>query len=447
MTVDRTDPNTRFDPRPIPTEDFTKEETYRRTRLPVDLASTLLPEAYTSEEFFAIERERVFASGWIAVACTSQVEDVGQTVVTEVAGRSIIVTRDKAGGLRAFHNVCRHRAAKLLDDGRHHIRTNRIRCPYHSWTYDLEGTCLGTPLFEGSDIPEDQRAIFDMGDVRGFDRADYGLMPVRVESWGFLVFVCLDPDTVPLGEFLGDLPERCSGYRLDEWRAVREKRYEISSNYKLVGENYMEFYHLPWVHPELVKVSRMEDHYRWQGQGMYMGFCTTPISQNSESGGWQGLPPLGTLGGTDAESGRFIWLFPNTAVNILPNHCFVMITRPGGPGRTVEDTYLLAHPESLANPKANQELDELAKFWDLVNLQDVEIVERVQEGISNPAYRGGRMCYRFEEPLHRFQNMVVDKMVGVDRIPGGDDEEMSPMFVDPAQFANRTTDARRHGGG
>jgi choline monooxygenase len=243
-----------------------------------------------------------------------------------------------------------------------------------------------------------------------------------------LVFVNLDPDAAPLAEYLGDLPERCSGYRLKEWRVVRKKTYEIAANYKLIGENFMEFYHLPWVHPELVRVSRMEDHYRWQGPGTYMGFCTTPISRNIEAGGWQGLPPVGFLSGTDAGSGRFIWIFPNTAVNILPNHAFVMTTRPDRPGRTVEETFILSHPESLESPNADEELDQLAKFWDLVNLQDIEIVERVQEGIYNPAYRGGRMCYRFEEPLHRFQNMIIDKMVGVERIPPGDHKEMVQMF-------------------
>jgi choline monooxygenase len=428
MTLDRTEYPAALNPRPRSPEDFTREDTYKSTRLPVDLASTLLPEAYTSEEFFAIEQEKVFAKSWIAIGCTSQVEETGQAIVGKVAGRSIIVTRNKGGELRAFHNVCRHRAAKMLDEGCRVIRNNRIRCPYHSWTYDLEGDCLGTPLFKGSDIPEGQRGIFDMSDVKGFDKADYGLLPVRVESWGFLVFVNLDPDAAPLAEYLGDLSDRCSGYRLDEWRVVRERKYDIAANYKLIGENFMEFYHLPWVHPELVKVSRMEDHYRWQGPGMYSGFCTTPIAQNSEDGGWQGLPPLSTLSGTDSESGRFIWLFPNTAVNILPNHAFIMLTRPEGPDRTVEDTFILSHPESLANPAADKQLEQLAKFWNLVNMQDIEIVERVQEGISDPEYRGGRMCYRFEEPLHRYQNMLVDKMVGIERIPPGDDEQMVQMF-------------------
>jgi choline monooxygenase len=428
MTIDRTDQYTRLNPRPVPTEDYTREVTYRHTRVPVDLAVTLIPDAYTSREFFEIEREKVFATSWVVVGFTSQVQKTGQVIVAEVAGRSIIVTRDKQGELRAFHNVCRHRAAKLLDDGTRAVRNNRIRCPYHSWTYDLEGKCLGTPLFEGSDIPEEARAAFDMSEVRGFDKADYGLLPVKAESWGFLVFVNLDPDAAPLTEQLGDLPDRFSDYRLDEWRVVREKGYEVAANYKLVGENFLEYYHLPWVHPELVQVSRIEDHYRWQGPGLYAGFCTTPIRQNTEGGGWQGLPPVSTLRGDDAESGRFVLLFPNFAISVLPNHAFIIVANPVGPDRTVEETVILSHPESLDNPHAEKELDQLMCFWDLVNLQDIEIVERVQEGISNPAYRGGRMCYQFEETLHRYQNIVIDKMVGIDRLPPGDQEESVRMF-------------------
>ncbi len=428
MTLHRTDPYARLNPRPIPTEDYTREETYKHTRAPVDLAVTLVPDAYTSREFFEIERERVFAASWVVVGFTSQVEEPGQVIVAEVAGRSIIVTRDKQGELRAFHNVCRHRAAKLLDDDTRAVRNNRIRCPYHSWTYDLEGRCLGTPLFEGSDIPEEARAAFDMSEVRGFDKADYGLLPVRVESWGFLVFVNLDRDAAPLAEQLGDLPERFSDYRLDEWRVAREKEYDVKANYKLIGENFLEYYHLPWVHPELVQVSRIKDHYRWQGPGLYSGFCTTPVSQNTEGGGWQGLSALSTLRGDDADSGRFVLLFPNVALSVLPNHAFVLIASPASPDMTVERAVILSHPESLDSPDAERELDQLLEFWDLVNRQDIEIVERVQQGVSNLAYRGGRMCYRFEETLHRFQNIVIDKMVGLARVPPGDEEEMVRMF-------------------
>jgi len=427
MTTHRADPYARLGPRPTPVADYTSEHTYQSTRLPVDLATTLIPDAYTTQEFFDLERERVFASSWVAVACTSDVDRPGRVVVVDVAGRSVIVTRNREGALRAFHNVCRHRATKLLTDGQERLK--RIRCPYHSWTYDLDGRCLGTPLFEGSDIPPDQRGAFDMSDVQGFDRADYGLLPVRADSWGFLVFVNLDPNASPLSRQLGDLPERFSAYHLDEWRAVRRTEYGVEANYKLVGENFMEYYHLPWVHPELIQVSKLADHYRWQGAGMYTGMCTTPVSRNSNAGGWEGLPPMGSLGAEDANSGRFVWLFPSTAITVLPNHAFVLFSRPDGPARTVEEAVLLVPPGTGDGPGTEAGLDQLAGFWDLVNRQDLEIVARVQAGLANPAYRGGRMCYRFEEPLHRFQNMVIDRMLGLDRVPAGDDVAMTPMLA------------------
>ena len=113
-----------------------------------------------------------------------------------------------------------------------------------------------------------------------------GCCAVAVDCWGPLVFVNLDPDPAPLSEDLGDLPARTAGHRLEEWEIARVAEYEIAANYKLVGENFMEYYHLPWVHPGLVKVSPIDAHYRWQGPGMYSGFCTTPIAQDTEEGGW-----------------------------------------------------------------------------------------------------------------------------------------------------------------
>ncbi|WP_224390459.1 aromatic ring-hydroxylating dioxygenase subunit alpha [Pseudonocardia sp. ICBG1293] len=436
MSIDATttgDPNALLPARPIDPALFTAEETYRHTRLPVDRASTLIPDAYTSPAFFALEQEKVFTSGWVAAGLVSDVDRPGACVVVEVAGRSIIVTRNRHGELRGFHNVCRHRATRLLDATAREVgRRGRIRCPYHNWTYDTDGSCLGTPLFEGSDVPEGQEPIFDTSGTAGFDRADYGLLPVAVDSWGFFLFVNLSPDPAPLPAQLGDLPERFADHGLARWVPQRRTTYDVAANYKLVGENFMEYYHLPWVHPELNQVSRFSDHYRWQGPGMYTGMCTTPVSRNTDAGGWDGLAPLSTLGPDDADSGRFVWLFPSTALVVLPNHAFVLFNRPVAADRTVETAVLLTHPESLDDPGAPDGIEQLAKFWDLVNRQDLEIVEQVQLGLADPAYRGGRMCFRFEEPLHRFQNMVADRMVGIDRVPAGDDETMTRMFPDPA---------------
>ena len=164
---------------------------------------------------------------------------------------------------------------------------------------------------------------------------------------------------------------------------------------------------------------------------MYVGFCTSPIAANTEDGGWQGLPALSTLDEDDASSARFVWLFPNLAVNALPNHTFLLLVRPTAPGRTREVAYLLAHPEPIAGAGASfeRDADALLSFWDEVNREDIAIVERVQLGLADPAYTGGRMCYRFEDSVHRFQNMVIDRVLDIRRVPPGDDVPQRPMFA------------------
>jgi choline monooxygenase len=397
--------------------DFVREQTYAATRAPVDFASTLLPEAYRSSEFFTVEQQRVFASGWVAVAHTSDVARPGQVVTATVADESIIVTRDNDGVLRGFFNVCRHRASRLVVEP--HCELKRFRCPYHSWAYGLDGRLLGAPLFEGSGIPPDQRALFDTSRLPAFDKADYGLLPVHVAAWGNLVFASLADDPMPLHTWLGDLPQRLAGYRLEEMSVVAELSYDVEANWKLIAENFMEYYHLPWVHPELVKVSRVEDHHRFQGPGMYTGMATSPITRDSESG-WSTLPPVAGLEGADAVSGRFIWIFPNAAIAVVPNHVFTLITTPVAHDRSHERATVCLPAGVADTPDVAAALRKLVAFWDHVNIEDIDIVERVQQGISTTAYAGGRMCFRFEEPLHRFQNMVIDRMVGIDRVPEGD---------------------------
>jgi choline monooxygenase len=148
---------------------------------------------------------------------------------------------------------------------------------------------------------------------------------------------------------------------------------------------------------------------------------TSPVSPDTEAGGWLSLPPIRRLNASDAVSGRFVYLFPNLALSVLPNHIFAMLLTPAGPGRTHEQTYLLSHPESLAPADSARGVDKLMKFWDLVNQQDIAIVERVQRGLETAlAYPGGRMCYKFEEPLHRFYNMLIDHLIGQVHIPPGD---------------------------
>ena len=311
----------------LPTHVYTQPETYGLSRLPVDQASTLIPDAYTAADFFALEQEKIFATAWVTVGCLQQVQDPGDILVTEVAGRSILVMRDKTGKLGAFYNVCRHRGSKLLEKS---CNIKSLHCPYHAWVYGLDGQCLGTSMFRSEKIVDTVNSNgveTDLSDKAMFDKKDYGLLPLSVQTWGFLVFVNLSTQTTPLEEWLGDIPQKFQSHVLENWEISGEKIYDVASNYKLIEENFMEYYHLPFVHPELTNVSRMEDHHRSQGAGMYTGMLTTPVSRDMDSD-WLNLPAAQGLKKEHLEAAYHICIFPNVTITILPNHAFCMITDP-----------------------------------------------------------------------------------------------------------------------
>jgi choline monooxygenase len=390
------------------TPDYTRVETYKATRVPVELATTLIPDAYRSDAFYALEQERVFVRGWVCVGYTDQVRSPGDTFVRTVAGQPILVTRDQQGQIRAFFNVCRHRGAKLVDcDGPQSV----LRCPYHHWGYALDGRLLGTPYFKGMDIPEDQQEAFRLCEVKNFRKEDYSLLPVRVDSWGCFVFVNLDGHARPLSEWLGDLPERFARHPLHDLRLVRRRPFQIRSNWKLIAENFMEYYHLPWVHPELCNVSGFKDHYRYQGPGMYTGMCTTPLTIDPNTVRFD-LPNMPGLNASESVSAFWVLICPNVALFLLPNHLFTLLLQPDGVGQTVESADMLVHPNALAVPDADRQIDAILSFWAMVNEQDIKAVECVQQGLQAKAYPGGRMCFHFEEPIHRYQNMVIELMTG-----------------------------------
>ena len=241
-----------------------------------------------------------------------------------------------------------------------------------------------------------------------------------MDTWGPVVFVCLDDQTPPLDVWLGDLPERFIGYRLEDWGPAHHEgascTFDVASNWKLLAENYAEYYHLPWVHPKLAKVSRVKDHYRYQGPGMYCGQTTTPVSSDRHDD-WAVLPPVTGLDASDAASGRFITLFPNVMLSVLPNHVFLVLLEPLSAGRTIEHCTFLFPPGTVPSsddPQGQERFVEAfettRQFWVEVNDEDIDICERVQRGLTLAGAPPGPMAPRFEEPLNRFHNMAADLM-------------------------------------
>ena len=367
----------------------------------VDTSFAMQPTVYADEAFFAAEQDRLFGRAWTAVALASELAQPGRLLVRSVGGRSILLTRSEAG-LHGFLNSCRHRGTELAQSDCD--IANTIRCPYHRWHYSADGRLVAAPLFDT--VPRDD-----------FDMADYGLIRVRTDTWGPLVFVSLSEDTPPLESWLGDLPDRMADYRFDLWQPAAldaaSCTFDVAANWKLLAENFAEYYHLPWVHPELAKVSRVPDHYRYQGPGMYCGQTTTPVS-GDERDDWLTLPPAEGLDASDAASGRFVALFPNVTIAVLPSHMFLMRLEPLSAGRTLEHCTFLFPPGPMTAgepPAALRESFEITRrFWIEVNDEDIDICERAQRGISRGGAPPGPLAPRFEEPLNRFHKMIADLM-------------------------------------
>ncbi|HIG25940.1 MAG TPA: aromatic ring-hydroxylating dioxygenase subunit alpha [Acidimicrobiia bacterium] len=411
--------------RQSPSAPWTDDAFWAPTRRAVEEASALPADCYADQEFFDLESEKVFETAWVCVGTANELNAPGQVLVRKLGKRSVLLMRTEAGELHGFYNSCRHRGTELFANDCTAGAT--LRCPYHRWGYDRDGVLNTTPLFEEVT-------------VKDFDPTDFSLHPVRTAQWGCLLFACADPHTVEIDEWFGDLTERVANYQLENWVTHLEVDLEMNANWKLISENYQEYYHVPWIHPELAKVSRVVDHYRFQGPGMYCGQTTTPITETSRDD-WTVMPKATTLSNGEAVSGRFLAIFPNVLLSLLPNHAFVLRLEPLEPGKTREHCTWLLPP---GNEKvSDEEFAATRDFWIDINNEDIDIVERNQRGISQGAYTPGRLSPRFEEPLHRFYNMLADHMTGTRRIPKGDESDKIPSYGEGTNPDPWTKEARK----
>ena len=197
-------------------------------------ARTLAGRFYTSPEVFTLERERIFASRWVCVGREQEIAEPGSYMTCEVAGESLIVLRDRSGGVRAFFNVCRHRGTRICTEvsGRF---SQTIQCPYHAWTYALDGKLVGAPSMEGTP---------------GFDKIDFPLHRAHIANWEGFLFVDLAATPEPFERAFAPILDRFARYRMPTLNAVRRIDYDVAANWKLIFQNYSECYHCPTAHPQ-----------------------------------------------------------------------------------------------------------------------------------------------------------------------------------------------------
>ncbi len=351
---------------------------------------SLAADAYLDQEWFEVEQRLIFARTWQWVSHVEAVREPGQYVAVTVAELPVLVVRDRDGVLRAFYNVCRHRAHELLQ-GAGTVRS--IVCPYHAWTYDLAGTL--TAARHSSSLVD-------------FDKSDVCLMPVGVEELGGFVYVNLDPDARPLSEQSGDL-----GAEIARWAPdvegltfARRLEYEIESNWKNVVDNFLECYHCPIAHKDFVSLVDMST-YRVTTHGIY--------SSHMAEAGKTSNSAYDVSEATVTDHAVW-WLWPNTCLLRYPGrgNFIVMHIVPIGPGLTRE-TYDFFLEESEPN---EAERESIRYIDEVLQPEDIALVESVQRGIRSPAFDQGRIVADTagsglsEHAVHHFHGLLLDVYAG-----------------------------------
>lgn len=344
---------------------------------PLAEARTIPSAWYTDPRVYALEQRTVFGRNWLAVGRRDQVREAGQYFTAEVAGEPIVVVRGKDDVLRGFFNVCRHHAAIVASEPEG--RAGRLRCPYHGWTYSLEGKLTGAPEFEG---------------VCGFDPEKNGLMPVALDVWEGLVFVRLDPTGPRLSDFLGDLVRRVSPLNLTGLHFVERRTWDLECNWKVFVDNYLDGgYHVPHAHKSLGSVLDYAEYRIENGER----FCvqSSPIStQGADSA---------TAAVRGGKMAYYFWLYPNFMLNWYEGLMDTNLALPLGTDRTrvIFDFYFA--DASAAGEAWRRQSIEVAER---VQQEDIGVCESVQRGLGSRAYDVGRLSVRREAGEQLFHRLL-----------------------------------------
>ena len=367
-------------------------ERYRAVRRPLLEAETMPSWCYTSRAFHEREVERIFHREWNFIGRADRIPKHGDYFTLEFAGVPVVVVRGKDGVVRAFSNVCRHRGARIMS-GEGNARS--FRCPYHSWSYGLDGSLERAP---------------EMHETRGFDLADYGLKPVRLETWAGFMFMNFDPDAVNLATFLGDLPEVTAPYRFEDMTCVRRREYDLACNWKIYVENAMEAYHVPTVHMQTISRQKRENNPPIPSAGGYCGIFTRHEGSRAILPGEPGFPYIPTLSGQTTQGTYYILIYPSTMFGCTLDCMWWLELHPRGP----EETHLTVGSCFPDSTVARDDFDALIgnyyRRWETSIMEDNVISEQQQEGMRSPLASPGRLSH-LEPLVHTLANWVLDRVL------------------------------------
>jgi Rieske 2Fe-2S family protein len=373
---------------------------FRKTTESFVAGAKTLPQRYfTGPEVFAREQAQIFAKQWVLVGHQSQLAKPGDYFVATVSDESLIVLRDPDSAVRAFYNVCRHRGTRLCQEATGHVAA--IQCPYHAWTYALDGRLIGAPHMER---------------VPGFTRDNYPLHPVALAVWEGFVFANLSPSPPPAENWFAPITGKFAHWNLPRLSSAKRVSYDVRANWKLIFENYSECYHCPLVHPALAKVSPYDSAENDLSEGPFLGgFMAIAKGASLTMSGEACARPVGAVQDEDQHRVFYYSIFPNMLLSMHPDYVMIHRLSPQSPERTVIDCDWLFHPDAAAEVTGRgYNPADAIDFWDMTNKQDWHVCELSQQGISSRAYQPGPYSARESIPAAWDREYLRAMSIGTD---------------------------------
>ncbi len=365
-------------------------------------SSSLPPLYYHDSKIYEKEMDLFFARRWLPVAREEDLPAPGAFIVRNIGAESIIITRDSDRSIHAFHNVCRHRGAELLEEEKG--STDVIQCKYHAWTYSLDGKLVGAPFMEG---------------IEDFSMEDCGLLDVRVDSWQGFLFVNLDESAPSLRESLGDLYDKLARFRFGEFRRACHITYDVRANWKIIQENNLECYHCPSVHPTLVQIIKWDS---WKGEGSLCGSDgqkggaytgASVVYKEDDAGvsssGKREVPPQTGEGDVISQRLVFYYQFPVLQINLAPDNLAAHYFWPDGPDRTRIEFEIYFDPRI---PLDSDYVTSTVEQWEVINKEDWHVCELNHKGTASKFARPG-LFNNYEFLVKDFDTFVLNSLESI----------------------------------
>lgn len=352
-----------------------------------------------SSEVFDLENRIIFQKMWICLGAPHLQIERGGAMPLQFLDQPFIITRDTDDSVNVFFNVCRHRGAEVLCEK---TKRSLLTCPYHGWTYGLDGKCIATPHVAGESLHDDPQ----------LEKSALGLTPVRSRIWSNLLFVCLDNAAPDFEVFMAPVISRCgdradmNGFEIDTSLSAP---FDLNGNWKLVAENFVDAYHVPFVHRALQQINPMADHSQLLGGACYAGQSGSAYSPEYSQNDWT----ASTLKGIKVNQGEYLafFIFPNLIFTVFDDHAFSIAFEPKGPTLTSETVNFHFAGKSGLSVEGAKSRESFAKFLTLVNSEDIAIVESMQRTRQSVGFDGGHFTPAHDNAAEHLQRLYAWRLL------------------------------------